>query len=210
MTFTGFPDRLFSFYEGLEADNSKTYWKDNKDVYEDSVARPMRELLDELEPEFGEAKFFRPYRDVRFGKDKTPYKTEAAAAVSGDSGTLYLSVSADGLLLAGGYYMTSTEQARRLRGAIADAGSGEALVALVAVLRSARWSVDGDQLKRIPAPWDDGHPRADLLRHKTLTASRRYEPRAWMHTAVARRRIAEQWRQLAPLNTWLTDNVGSS
>ena len=76
--FDGFPERALIFYEGLEADNSKPYWTDHKAVYEECVQAPMLALLAELEPEFGAAKFFRPYRDVRFAKDKTPYKTNAA------------------------------------------------------------------------------------------------------------------------------------
>ena len=78
--FGGFPERALIFFEGLEADNSKPYWTDNKDVYEQNVRGPMLALLAELEAEFGAGKMFRPYRDVRFAKDKTPYKTNAAAS----------------------------------------------------------------------------------------------------------------------------------
>src|SRR3954454_2146249 len=77
MGFAGSPDQMLTFYEGLEADNSKPYWTDHRADYDTAVAAPMRALLDELGPEFGEAKFFRPYRDIRFSKDKTPYKTHA-------------------------------------------------------------------------------------------------------------------------------------
>ena len=73
MGFGGWPEEALEFYEGLEADNSKTYWKQHKTVYDDAVRRPMEELLAELAKEFGEGKIFRPYRDVRFAKDKTPY-----------------------------------------------------------------------------------------------------------------------------------------
>src|ERR1700709_2764556 len=86
MGFAGFPEEMLTFYEGLEADNSKPYWSDHREQYEVAVATPMRALLDDLGPEFGEAKFFRPYRDVRFSKDKTPYKTHAGAVVQGEPG----------------------------------------------------------------------------------------------------------------------------
>ena len=82
MRFEGFPERALIFYEGLEADNSKSYWTDNKPVYEECVRAPLAALLAELEPEFGAGKIFRPYRDVRFSKDKTLYKTNAAATTS--------------------------------------------------------------------------------------------------------------------------------
>ena len=81
MGFRGWTAEAIDFYEGLEADNSKTYWNENKSVYENFVLRPMTELLAELGPEFGASKLFRPYRDVRFSTDKAPYKTTIAATL---------------------------------------------------------------------------------------------------------------------------------
>ncbi len=72
MSFDGFPERALDFYDGLRADNSKSYWSDNKAVYDAAVKAPMEALLAEPAPEFGTAKFFRPDRDVRFSKDKSP------------------------------------------------------------------------------------------------------------------------------------------
>jgi uncharacterized protein (DUF2461 family) len=68
--FAGFPEEALVFYEGLRADNTKAYWTDHKALYDSAVRAPMQALLDQLEPEFGRAKLFRPYRDVRFAKDK--------------------------------------------------------------------------------------------------------------------------------------------
>jgi hypothetical protein len=79
MSFQGWPEEALEFYEGLEADNSRTYWLAHKDVYDGSVLLPMTELMAELEPAHGESKIFRPYRDVRFSKDKSPYKTAIGA-----------------------------------------------------------------------------------------------------------------------------------
>lgn len=79
--FKGWPSDAIDFYEGLEADNSKTYWGENKAVYERAVLGPMTELLAELAAEFGAGRVFRPYRDVRFSADKAPYKTTIAASL---------------------------------------------------------------------------------------------------------------------------------
>ncbi|MBO0832358.1 MAG: DUF2461 family protein, partial [Actinobacteria bacterium] len=98
MTFQGWPAEALEFYEGLEADNSKSYWLAHKDVYEDCVLAPMRELVAELEPERGESRIFRPYRDLRFSKDKSPYKTEIAAEVGGG----FIRLSAAGLAAGSG------------------------------------------------------------------------------------------------------------
>ena len=75
MSFRGFPEAALEFYEGLEADNSKVYWGDHKDIYVDQVRAPLEALVAQLTEEFGPATLFRPHRDVRFSKDKAPYKT---------------------------------------------------------------------------------------------------------------------------------------
>ena len=71
MTFEGFPVAAFDFYDDLEVDNTKSFWEARKAVYSEAVRAPMTALTAALEPEFGKAKIFRPYRDVRFAKDKS-------------------------------------------------------------------------------------------------------------------------------------------
>jgi uncharacterized protein (TIGR02453 family) len=207
--FGGFPEEALDFFEGLEADNSKAYWTDHRDVYDRAVAAPMRALLGALAPEFGTAKFFRPYRDVRFSNDKTPYKTHAGAvAGTGEGGAWYVQFSADGLLVAGGYWRCDTVQARALRAALADDRTGPPAVRIVRRLERDGFRLGGEQLVRIPKPWDDTHPRASLLRHKALTASLARPPAEWMHTPALQDRVAEAWRALTPLNRWLDRHVG--
>ena len=213
MPFVGFPERALEFYEGLLADNTKAYWTDHKAVYDECVARPLRALLDDLGPEFGEARLFRPYRDVRFSRDKTPYKTQAAAVVQEGTDVgqgLYLALSADGLEDGGGIHHTAPDQVTRPRAAVAAERTGPASASLVDGLRADGWSVDGERLVRVPKPWDAGHPRADLLRLKTVTAVRRFEPEEWLHTRAAADRVAEAWRRVGPLLAWLRREVGPS
>jgi uncharacterized protein (TIGR02453 family) len=209
MSFSGFPPEAFAFYEGLEADNSKAYWAAHKSVFDTCVAGPMQELLDELEPTFGVAKMFRPYRDVRFSKDKSPYKTRQYAVVhggasgSGGAQGLYLGIDADGLHLGGGLYQASTEQARRMRTAIADDLTGRELRKILDALRRKGFELAGEQLKRVPKPWDDTHPRADLLRYKALTAHFHCAPEAWLNTPKAKTEVVSRWKALSALNAWM-------
>ena len=211
MSFTGFPESALEFYEGLIADNSKAYWTDHKAVYESAVRLPMQALLDELGPEFGEAKLFRPYRDVRFSKDKTPYKTAAAAAVGDDvQGGLYVQLSVDGLFVAGGAHGMATDQARRLRAAIAEDLSGSALEVLLDQLRAQGFTVEGERLKRVPTEFGADHPRADLLTLKSLWAARTLPPDEQLHGPGVRETVAAAWRQLQPLDDWLAQHVGPS
>jgi len=203
--FAGFPEEALVFYEGLEADNSKAYWTDHKHVYDRAVRAPLDALLGDLAPEFGAAKVFRPYRDVRFSKDKTPYKTHAAAVVEAD-GSLYVQLGADGLFVGGGSWHTESDQVQRLRAAVDDDLSGRQLQAVLDGL--VGWEVVGERLKRLPRPYAPDHPRADLLLHKSLAAGLRLEPDEWLHTAECGERVAAAWRMVQPLNAWLSQHVG--
>ena len=213
--FTGFGEDLPMFYAGLEADNSKAYWQDHKTVYDEQVRGPMEALVAALAPEFGEAKLFRPYRDVRFSKDKSPYKTNVSAVVHGGGahglagGVLYVHVDAEGLFLAGGYYRTERDQIERYRAAVADDSAGSELVRLLDELRGAGWEIGGDTLKRAPRGVDPDHPRIVLLRHKSLTASRRWPVEPWLFEGALLDRVAASWRELAGLNGWLARHVGA-
>jgi uncharacterized protein (TIGR02453 family) len=213
MSFTGFPDEGLVFYEGLEADNSRTYWQRHRAVYDTCVRAPVQALVDELAAEFGPAKIFRPYRDVRFSNDKTPYKTHQGAVVHPEgrgTGAWYVQVSADGLMVAGGSWRLESDQVARYRRAVADDVQGQRLRIETGRLRGAGWEIGGDRLVRVPAGFavDDG--RADLLRHKSLHASRRWEPTDWLHDRRALDRVRSSWRELAALNAWLADNVGAT
>src|SRR4051812_15207855 len=129
MAFTGWPAEAIDFFEGLEADNSKAYWQDHKDTYERVVRAPMEALLVELAPEFGEGRVFRPYRDVRFSADKSPYKTNVAAMI-GEVG--YVHLNKDGLGVGRGMYMMAADQLDRYRRAVADDTTGAELTSIVA------------------------------------------------------------------------------
>ena len=206
--FRGWPSEAIEFFEGLEADNTKAYWQDNKSVYESQVRAPMDELLAELGPEFGDGKIFRPYRDVRFSKDKAPYKTNIAAVLS-EGG--YISLSADGLAAGSGMYMPAPDQLDRFRAAIANDRTGRKLEGIVDTLRRARIEVTAhDVLKTAPRGYPKDHPRIELLRHKGLIAWRQWPVGAWLGTRKAKDRIVDFLHAAVPLNDWLEKNVGPS
>jgi uncharacterized protein (TIGR02453 family) len=206
MSFTGIPIAALDFYEDLENDNSKSFWTAHKDAYEQQVKTPLLELAAALEPEFGKPKFFRPYRDVRFSKDKTPYKTHQGMWF-GESAR-YVHVSAAGLFVAGGYWETSSAQVARLRRAVDDDVAGSALERALVAVRKAKLDVGGDQLTRVPNGFDRDHARADLLRYKTLTVGREFGTPPWLTTPKAAAEIAKAWRTMSPLTDWLDTHVG--
>jgi uncharacterized protein (TIGR02453 family) len=206
VTFTGIPTAALDFYEDLEADNTKAFWTAHKHVYDESVRTPLEALAAALAPEFGTPKFFRPYRDVRFAKDKTPYKTHQGLWFAESS--TYLHVSAAGLFVAGGYWDTSPAQVDRLRRAVADDVAGAELERAVAAVGKARFELGGNQLTRVPAGYPKEHPRAELLRYKSLTAHRELGCPAWLSTKRAQGEISKAWRSIAPLLAWLDTHVG--
>jgi uncharacterized protein (TIGR02453 family) len=208
MGFSGWPPEALEFYEGLLADNTKAYWHEHKPVYEASVYTPMAELLEELAGEFGPGRIARPYRDVRFRVDKSPYKTNIYAILEGGG---YVSFSADGLFAGMGYYQMAPDQLDRYRRAVADDATGEELVRVVEQLKAARLEVEGSQrLKSAPRGYPSDHPRIDLLRNKNLIAWRHWPVAGWLHTAGAKRRVVDFLRTSAPLQRWLDDHVGES
>lgn len=205
MTFTGFGEYAVEFFDGLEADNSKAYWTDQRGVYESDVRAPMQALLAALEPEFGTGKIFRPYRDVRFSADKTPYKTHCGAI----AGAFYVQVGADGLMAAGGYYQMAPDQVARFRTAVDDDRRGTDLEKRLAAVGDDV-VVRGEKLRTRPRGVDPEHPRLDLLRHKSLFGSRTWPPDDTLHEAGALDRVVATWRALTPLTEWLADHVGPS
>jgi uncharacterized protein (TIGR02453 family) len=212
MTFRGWPADAFDFYRGLEVDNSKAYWQANKQRYEASVKEPFEALLSELDADYGPFRMFRPYRDTRFSKDKSPYKTAAAASTEGERGTgLYVQISANGLVVGSGYYHMASDQLARFREAVDDDTTGEAIAAICAGLEKAGHNVAAfEELKTAPRGYPKDHPRVDLLRRKGLVAMRTFPEAGWLHTAKAKDRVVETWRQEQPMHDWLDAHVGPS
>jgi uncharacterized protein (TIGR02453 family) len=208
VAFTGWPAEAIEFYEGLAADNSKAYWTAHKDVYDGSVHAPMVALLAELEGEFGVGKIFRPYRDVRFRADKSPYKTAIYATLAGGG---YVGFRAEGLTVGRGYFRMAPDQLDRYRRSVADDASGAELIKAIGTVTRAQITVDGsDRLKSAPKGYPKDHPRIELLRHKGLIAWRTWPVAAWLGTAGAKKRTVDVLRASLPLQVWLDDHVGPS
>jgi uncharacterized protein (TIGR02453 family) len=208
MAFRGWPAEALEFFEGLEAENTKAYWERNKQVYQELVRAPMEELLAELEPQWGPGRIFRPYRDVRFSKDKSPYKTAIGATVGGSG---YVQLDARGLAAGSGMWEMAPDQLERYRAAVDGDRSGKALADVVARVRSQGIDVTGhDELQTAPRGYAKDHPRIDLLRYKGLVAWQEWPAAAWLGTKRAKDRVVEFLERSRPVAGWLQDHVGSS
>jgi uncharacterized protein (TIGR02453 family) len=206
--FSGFPVAALDFYDDLEMDNTKSFWEAHKDVYTESVRAPMLALTEALAEEFGAAKVFRPYRDVRFAKDKTPYKTHQGAFVAVAPATgWYVQVAAPGVRVAGGFYHAETAQLARIRDGIADDRTGRALEQLLDRIERTGFERGGERLKTTPRGYDAAHPRIELLRHKSLTLARDYGFGEEIHTPALLDRVRADWRAVRPLVEWVRDRL---
>lgn len=208
-TFAGFSDRALEIYAGLEADNSRHYWTAHKAEWEAEVRDPMRALVAELEDEFGPAKLFRANRDIRFSKDKTPYKTHQGAFVGhGTAGVgWYVQVDKDGLLAGGGWRAHEPEQVKRYRAAVESDTTGPGLAAAVATLETDGFSLEGDRMATRPRGVAADHPRLELLRCRSLMVFRRFGAPDWLATPRTLDEVREAWRAVRPVAEWVQRHV---
>jgi uncharacterized protein (TIGR02453 family) len=207
MAFHGWTDAILDFYEGLEADNSKSYWQAHKQDYDLKVLQPMQELLGELSREFGEPKIFRPNRDIRFSADRSPYKTQIGATLARHG---YVQLSAKGLAVASGTYSFASDQLARYRRAVTLDLPGEALTRIVDKAEAAGLTITAaSALKTAPRGFPPDHPRIELLRMQGLVTWKQWPVEPWLATAAAKDRIVEVLRTSVPLVRWLEVHVGA-
>jgi uncharacterized protein (TIGR02453 family) len=202
--FRGFPPESLDFFRELAAHNNRDWFLAHKDVYQRACRAPMEALVAELEPRVGKVKISRINRDIRFSRDKAPYKTYIAAGVGGN----YISLSADGLFVGGGFYAPDAGALQRFRAAIDDDTTGRRIQAIVRTLRRRGYEVGShEMLSSAPRGYSSDHPRIELLKMKDLFAGRRFAPATWLATAKARGRIDRVITDTAPLVKWLRQHV---
>ena len=214
MSFTGFGQEALSFFAGLEADNSKSYWTAHKEMFERAVRDPMRAFVESVNEEFRPLAIFRPHRDVRFAKDKSPYKTHIGAVGELEGGSIvYVQLSSRGLMAARGYYMMASDQLERYRAAVADNQTGIALEAAIREVTKAKLTVShggGEPLKTAPRGYPRDHPRIRLLQWKGVIASSDFGAPSWVFGPSAATKVGRAWQAANPLCVWLDANVGPS
>ena len=215
--FAGMPDEGMAFLEDLEERNTREFFDANKQVFRERVQAPFAALLDAASgrlgrtvPGLGQPKVHRIYRDLRFSKDKTPYKTSMsgwvthpAASPGHIQGAYYVNVGPAGMYAAGGLYHPARPDLERLRAAVADPDAGQELTRILRRAAGKGMEPWLDPLQRMPRPYPADHPRAELLRARSLTLHRHRERGSWLLGAELLDHLVEDWRALVPLNRWL-------
>ena len=212
--FGGFDRAAFEWFAGLERDNSKRWFEAHRETYERDVRGELDALLEELTADFdGRVKIFRQHRDLRFSRDKSPYKLATYGVIAdrpGSDAALYAQLTSAGLFAGSGYYRLAPDQLQRYRERAAGR-AGASLERILDELAQERFELIGDELKTVPRGFDRDHPRARVLRRRSVAAGRRL--RAAKGRGVSRERalehVRETWRRLGPMNAWLDRNVGA-
>ena len=229
--FTGFRPAALTFLRSLARNNRREWFEENRERYEREVKRPLQLLVEEIDARLGEIapeiignpkkSVFRIYRDVRFSKDKSPYKTNAAAwfyhrdaghavgtqAVHGGAG-FYFQIAPDECEIAGGIWMPPTEALKTIREAVAeDPDELRGILKNPAFKRAFGTLSEGAVLKRPPRGFDPDHPAIDLLRYKSFTVSRPLSE-SDVTSAKLPDIVAKQYTTMLPLIRWLNRALG--
>ena len=210
MPFTGIPEDALAFYRELEANNEKPFWEANKARFKEVVKGPATDLAEEL-GSYGDFHLFRPHNDLRFHKNKPPYKTHQGAYTEGEGGAgFYFQISAEGLMCGTGYYAMAKDQLARFRAAVDDNKTGPAIEAIADGL-GKKYAIGAiSELKTAPRGFPKDHPRIELLRRKGLLMSKELGAPKWLHTKKAATRIRDIWEAGSEMNAWLDKHVGPS
>jgi uncharacterized protein (TIGR02453 family) len=219
-TFVGMPDEGLAFLEDLEERNTKEFFDANRGVFREQVQAPFTALVEAAAarlrrsvPTLGQPKVFRIYRDLRFTRDKTPYKTSMSASLpsrpreeTGGPGVAtgyYVNVGPAGLYTASGLYHAARPDLERVRAAIADPDTGPELEAILGKAAGKGLVPYLDPLQRMPKAWPADHPRAALLKARSLVLNRQHDRAPWLQTEELLDHLLADWKAMIPFNRWL-------
>jgi uncharacterized protein (TIGR02453 family) len=220
--FEGFADPHAKFFKSLARKNDRQWFLAHKAEFEEGWNAPMklllaevREAIDSAYPhcDLGEPKVFRIFRDVRFSRDKSPYKTHIGGFIplarKSKKATdlpmaLYFHVGATETFGAAGHYMMEAESLDRFRAAVADDKRGKELDKLVAALDDKGFTAGShEHLKRVPKGFPPDHPRGEMLKRKGLVVTFPKVPAGMLATPKLTQWLAAGCKTAAPLVEWL-------
>jgi uncharacterized protein (TIGR02453 family) len=215
------------FFHELMLEMNRDWFQANKDRYTRLWVEPMTALFQDVREratrtyapiKIGEPKLFRIHRDVRFAKDKTPYKTHSAGVlplhsgkkpVDGGATALYFEIGIEGDYAGAGTYFFDDRQLARWRKLVAAERTAAEITKLIGKLRKAGYEVGGhEDFKRVPKPYAADHPRGDLLRMRGLTAAFPTIPKGLVHKPAFASWLADHVKATAPLVRWIYTKLG--
>lgn len=209
---SGFSAKATGFFQNLEDDNSREFWLAHSDVYEREVKQPMLALLESLPERYQPFRLLRMHRDLRFTRDKSPYKTQQGAISEAGGSDGYLHLDGSGLLVAAGAYAMEPDQLARYRAAVDDGRTGKALERILADLGAREVETEEmsvPALRTAPRGYARDHPRIHLLRQKGVVGWRTLTGSDLQDGERVRTFVVETFAACEPLVGWLGRHVGA-
>ncbi|MFI5707044.1 DUF2461 family protein [Kribbella sp. NPDC051620] len=203
--FAGWPSGAFEVLLELDGVPSLEVRQRCRRDREELVRRPMVELLDAMAERDADYEDFAVWRYG--GVMLEAWQRQGAIVRLSRNVELSLRLDLDGLEISAAWWYGPSEQIERYRAAVADPTSGPRLAAILRKLERQEFVISGDLLKRPLRGHPADHPRAQLLRHRSLIATRPLGCDDWIHTASATDRVHDTFTQLRPLTRWLADHV---
>ncbi|SDS58264.1 DUF2461 family protein [Microlunatus soli] len=203
MAFNGWPREAFDVLARLEGDPPLSVREEVRADRERLVRVPMIQLLDELadrDPSYADHAVW------HYGKTAWWWQNQSSSIRIDRNIEIGVGLGFEGMTMQGAWWYGSTEQRERFRAAVAGR-SGARLQRIVDDLVERGYEIKGDRMKRVPKGYPADHPRADLLRHRSLIAARHLGFDDWLFGAEALDRVEQVGAELRPLLEWLADKV---
>jgi uncharacterized protein (TIGR02453 family) len=216
--FPGFPPEAQQFFRNLSRNNNREWFQPRKPLFDEKVKAPMRELVEALNAELRgfapeyvtdpDKAIFRIYRDVRFSKNKKPYKEQIAATFRRNTkghgeGGYYFAVSHKEVAIGGGVYMPEPRQLLAIRQRIADRTEEFRRILAAAPIRRLLGGLEGEQLTRVPKGFATSDPAADLLRFKYYVLYVELPPDV-ASSPKLQKEIVDRFRAMVPFMRFLS------
>ena len=221
--FPGFPPEALQFFRGLARNNKREWFLSRKPLFEERVKEPMRQLVDALNlalhdfaPEYEtdpDKAIFRIYRDIRFSKDKKPYKEQIAATfrrrgAPHHQGGYYFAISHKAVAVGGGVYLPEPALLLAIRQRIAERHEEFRRILAARPVRKLLGNLQGEQLSRVPRGFAANHPAADLLRFKYYILYKEL-PASLATSPALYKAIAERFRVMLPFMHFITESFAT-
>ncbi len=224
--FRGFSQKALTFLGDLKDNNERSWFNERKELYKEEIVAPAIAFIEELggrlqsiSPQInydvrtnGSGSLMRIYRDVRFSKDKKPYKTNVGIIFWQGSGKktecpgYYFHMTADEAWIGGGLHIFPKHLLEPYREAVADTKKANALRQALSDVEEVRLKLSSESYKRIPRGYDNDHPQADLLKYKGLYTTKSI-PRNKLYSPSLIETCFEICQQAAPLQQWFAKNL---
>jgi hypothetical protein len=203
--FDGWPKAAFDVLLQLEGEPSAEVRRQCQRDREDLVRQPMVDLLTAMAYADAAYEDFAVWRYG--GVSMEAWQRQTAIVRLAPNVELGIGFDLDGLDVKVAWWYASSDQIERYRTAVADRGSGPRLVAIIHELERQGFAISGDLLKRPLRGYPADHPRAQLLRHRSVIAYRPLGCEDWIHTPAAADEVLAAFTQLRPLANWMMNNV---